>query len=262
MKAIRAGMGLGDALYLQSVVRHLALKGQRLEVRTEWPDVFRPLNGSVSLAPFSRAGAPIVAHYTSRKGVPGTTQFQDSCMNAGIRESVEMKLDWKVQNTALVERVRQAAELKPIVLVQLMRPPMNRRDRFGASLLPNAAVMQSCVDRLRLRAFTVLVGSGVCVHPLKNVDLDLSNQTSVSDLLDVSSIASAFFGYVSFFVPLAESFGKPAFFVWSHRGLDDAVAYVRNITPEKVLHRKDLCRFVVDSWPTTQIEEALDAFRF
>ena len=42
MKTIRGGRGLGDALYVQGVVRHLVGLGQRLAVRSDWPEVFRP----------------------------------------------------------------------------------------------------------------------------------------------------------------------------------------------------------------------------
>lgn len=262
MLSIRAGMGLGDAIYLQSVVRHLTSKGDKIEVRTAWPDVFKALNGSVKFAPFSRAGQHVVAHYTSRKGIPGTTQFEDMCINAGIRGRVEMRMDWKVQNEALIDKVKMAANGKPIILVQLPRAPMSRKDSFGATLLPSGAIMQKCLDALRERAFSVQIGSGQCLHQFGALDMDLSNQTSVTDVLDLGFACSGLFGYVSFFVPLAESFGKPAFFVWSAKGLRDSAAYIRSITPEKILHRKDLDKFIIDDASDKQIKEAVNAFHF
>lgn len=261
MRSIRGGMGLGDALYVQAVARHLAAKGERLKVATAWPDVFRPLNGSVECMPFTRAGISIVAHYTTQKGRRGTTQFEDVCATAGLSEPVPLSLDWRAPTSSpLLDRVREVAAGRPIVLVQLMRPPMNRKDRFGASLLPSGAVMQLMVDRVRDRACLVQVGSGKRLHELTGVDLDLADRTTVSELLDVATIAAGLVGYVSFFVPLAESLGKPAVFLWSSRGLRDPVAYVRQITPEKVLHRKDLAGFAVDDWPRDKIEGVVDAF--
>lgn len=259
MRSIRAGMGLGDALYLQSVVRHLTASGEKLLVRTAWPEVFRQLNGSVQVAPFSRAGINVLAHYVSRKGIPGTTQFEDCCINAGVKDPIEMRLDWKPTTKLADEVVKQAAG-RPIVLVQMMRPPMNRRDKFGASLLPNGDVVQACIDQMRRRVFLVQVGSGICLHYFNGIDLDLSNKTTVTELLDIASVASGFIGYVSFFVPLAESFGKPALFVWASRGLKDRIAYVRQITPEKVLHRKDLSQFVIDDWDIERVKGVADAF--
>jgi hypothetical protein len=71
-------MGLGDALYVQSVVRHLVEKGESLRVCTAWPDVFRQLGPQVSTAPFSRQ-VQILAHYSAKKQKVGTTQFEDVC---------------------------------------------------------------------------------------------------------------------------------------------------------------------------------------
>jgi hypothetical protein len=79
----------------------------------------------------------------------------------------------------------------------------------------------------------------------------------VRDLLDVASVADGFLGYCSFMVPLAESFSKPALFVWSHRGLRAPQAYVRQITPQKILHR-DTSHFVMDDWP---IDRSIEVMR-
>jgi hypothetical protein len=260
VKSIRAGSGLGDSLYLQSVARHLAARGEQLLVRSDFPDVFRPLAGKVAVAPFTRLGVDIVAHYTTRKGSPGTDQFQDACINAGIREQVELRLDWQVQNRALVDRVQRQAAGRPIVCLQLARAPMARTDGFGKELLPDCRVIQRIVDRVGEGAFVVLVGSGQSLFKFEGVGLDLSGQTSVADLIDVASIASGFVGYVSFIVPLAESLGKPALLVWSARGLRAPLRYVRQVTPQKVLHGQT-CSWVMDDWEEKKLAEAVDAFR-
>lgn len=258
MRSIRAGMGLGDALYLQSVARHLVKRGEKVKVMTAWPDVFKPLNGSVECQPFTRAGVDLVAHYTTRKGIPGTSQFEDCCLNARLDGPVELKLEWPVRPSKLVTEIRMEARGRPVVLVQLMRSPMNRKDKFGASLLPDGKAMQKCIDRLKDRCYLVQVGSGPSLYELQGLHRDLANQTEVDELLDVAANADGFLGYVSFFIPLAESLGKPALMVWSSKGLRDAVAYVRQITPEKVIHRKDLVRVVMDD--AKDIEGAADAF--
>lgn len=259
-RAIRGGMGLGDALYVQAVTRHLTARGQGLKVCTAWPDIFKPLNGSVELAPFTRLGNPIVAHYTMRKGVVGTSQFQDVCLNAGVKEPVELKLDWQVVDQVLVNKVRQLAAGKPVVLVQLMRPPMDRKDKFGASLLPRGEAVQVCLDRLRERgAFLVQVGAGRCLYQLTGIDLDLSNQTTVSQLIDLAAIADHVIGYPSFIVPLAESLGKSGLYVWSARGLRDPIVYVRQVTPAKVIHRTGLAVVAHDDWSVDNLRRAADA---
>jgi hypothetical protein len=234
-KAIRSGSGLGDAIYLQSAARHLAERGQPLEVCSDWPDVFRPLGDLVTVGPYRRERIDIKAHYVMRKGNPRTDQFQDVCIAAGIREPVEFKLGWQPLNRELVARVRWGG--KPVVVVQLPRKPFDRRDGFGATLLPDCNIIQQAIDRIRPRAKVVLIGKGDALYRFSGIDLDLSNRTSVTDLLDVATVADGFLGYVSFLVPLAESQSKPALIVWSRRGLTDKHEFVRQITPEKIFHR-------------------------
>lgn len=247
-------MGLGDSLYLQSVARHLVKRGEQLEVCSEWPDVFKPLG--VKVSPFSRMNIQILAHYSMRKGHLGTTQFEDCCLQAGIREPVELKLDWQPKNFTLIAQLRKS--WKQILVVQLPRAPMGRTDGFGRELLPDCRVIQSAIDRLKDRAFVVQVGHGDPLYRFKGIDLDLANQTSVSDLLDVAYAADGFLGYCSFLVPLAESFSKPAVLVWSRKGLVSRQPFISRIRPEKVLHRKS-SRWLVDDEPG-KLDEVLDGF--
>ena len=253
MKTIRGGRGLGDALYVQGVVRHLVRLGQRLAVRSDWPDVFRPHGDRVEIIQFSRK-ADITAHYTMRKGVAGTTQFEDCCISAGIREPVELKLDWTPTNPRLIESLGQ----KPILVVQVPRLPMGRTDGFGAELLPRCEVIQYVIDKAKQSHRIVQVGAGEALFKFTDIDLDLVNETSVAELLDVASVADRFLGYCSYLVPLAESFGKPALFVWSRRGLNARHLYVRQITPQKVLRASS--SFVVDDCTDSEIGDASDAF--
>lgn len=235
MKSIRCGRGLGDSLYLQSVVRHLLQKGHpRLRVKSDWPDVFLPLGRRVEVVPFARSSVDILAHYSPRKAAQGTTQFQDCCITAGIREPVEMRLDWVVTKPGLVDMVRKPG--RPVLVVQLPRTPMGRTDGFGASLLPDCRAIQKLIDQAKPDHTVVQIGAGEPLFRFKGIDIDLANKTCVAETIDVASAADRFLGYVSFLVPLAESFGKPAVFVWSRRGLIDGMQYVRQITPQKVLH--------------------------
>jgi hypothetical protein len=238
MRTIRGGSGLGDAIYVASVVRHLNLRGERLRVATDWPDVFRYLD--VECIQFTRNGIDILAHYSARKPQP-TKQFVDVCQTAGIREPVELKLEWRTE--------RRLSTALPVVLVQLPRSPMGRTDGFGAALLPDCRVIQRAIDLLNGRAYIVQVGSGKALHRFTGIDLDLSNKTSVVELIDLAAGCDAFLGYVSFIVPLAESLNKPALLVWSRKGLNSGTAYIRQITPQKVLYR-DSSHYVVDDDPS------------
>lgn len=248
MKSIRAGKGLGDSLYLQAVARHMVNRGERLKVCSGWPDVFRPLGDSVRVIPFSRQ-ADICAHYTLRKWRTDSDQFQDCCIQAGIREPVDFRLDWKAGKT-LIDHLP-----KPVVLVLLYRLPMDRVDGFAAELLPDFRQMQRMIDALKGRATVVQVGSGKPLREYEGIDLDLANRTSVSELLDVASVADGMLGYCSFFVPLAESLNKKAAFLWARKGVNSRTPYIRQITPTKILH-KDTSSYVFDDDP--RAEEAVE----
>lgn len=248
-------MGLGDSLYLQSVARHLVRQGHRLEVCSKWPDVFRPLGDRVRVVPFRRDRIDRLAHYSMRKDKP-TDQFVDCCIQAGIVEPVDLRLDWVPVNMGLIERVRSHG--KPVVLVQLPREPMDRKDGYGSELLPDCRVIQKAIDALRGRALIVQVGSGAPLYRFEGIDIDFAGMTSVSDLIDLAYACDAMLGYVSFFVPLAESFGKPALFVWSRRGLSSRTDYIRTITPQKILHRAS-SRHVFDDCSAEAVEAAARA---
>lgn len=235
MKSIRCGRGFGDSLYLQSVVRHLLANGSlRLRVKSDWPDVFLPLGQRVEVVPFARSSIDILAHYSTRKGFIGTTQFQDCCICAGIKEPVELRLDWTATKPGLVDMVRKPG--KPVLVVQLPRTPMGRTDGFGATLLPDCRAIQKLIDQAKPDHTIVQIGAGQPLFRFSGIDIDLANKVSVAETIDVASVADRFLGYVSFLVPLAESFGRPAVFVWSRRGLLDRHQYVRQITPQKILH--------------------------
>lgn len=256
MKSIRGGMGLGDALYLQAVVRHLVNQGERLRVCTAWPEVFRPLGDKVQTVPFTRAGVDLVAHYTRRKNHP-TTQLQDMRIEAGIKDPVDLVIDWTPTDAALIERLQ--APGRRIVCVQLPRAPMGRTDGFGHELLPDCRVIQRVIDALPPDVLKVQIGAGRPLFKFSGIDVDLADQTSVSQLLDVASIADGFVGYVSFLAPLAESFKKPAMFVWSKLGLRSNTGFIRLITPAKVLERPTSLH-VVDNWNAAAIAEVQERF--
>jgi ADP-heptose:LPS heptosyltransferase len=250
-KLMRSGMGLGDALYLQAVARYFVKKGVKVKVANAWPDVFKPLG--IEVVPFTRQGVDILAHYSLRKPFKDTNQFQDCCIQAGITEKVEFKLDWTIQNHELVESLKTD---KKLLLVQMPRNPMGRTDGFGKELLPDCKVIQDIINQLKSTYTIALIGAGQANYNFEGIDIDLTNKTSVSDLLDVAMSCDAMLGYCSFIVPLAECLQKPLLVVWSYAGLRVTEPYIRTITPHKILHAKT-SRYVIDNWETQQITDVV-----
>lgn len=258
-KSIRCGRGLGDALYLQGVVRHLVEQGANLHVLTDWPEVFKPLEGKVQLMPFTRNNVDIIAHYTLRKSYKSTTQFKDCCLQAGITGAVDFRLDWKPTKRHIINMIQTQAAGRPVLLVEMVREPMNRADGFAIELLPKYEVMQATLDRLKEKYFTVLVGKGQAKYEYTGIDLDLRDKTDTEDLINAAFVADAMFGYCSFFVPLAESLNKKAMFVWARKGLISSEQFIRTITPQKILHKKS-SHYIVDNWDEEQITESINEF--
>lgn len=258
MKSIRCGRGLGDSIYLQSVVRHLVRTGERFQVASDWPDVFAPLGDAVQVVPFRRNGVSMTAHYVMRKAQEGTTQFEDCCRAAGIPDRVELKLDWPAPVGTMVEGL--LARGKPIVCVQLPRYPMGRADGYGLALLPDCQAIQRLIDGVRDVATVVQIGAGAPLFEFSGIDVDLANKTSVRELIDVVAVAAGCIGYCSFILPLAESLGKPALMVWSRRGLESGVPFIAQVTPRKLLHKKT-SMWVMDDAPAQRVEDTLDEFR-
>lgn len=258
MIAVRSGKGLGDNLYLQSIVRHLTERGERVEVCTHYPDVFRPLAGKVTLSAWRRDRISRVAHYVERKTIKDTDQFVDCCIRAGITERIDLNLDWSPLNRSLVDLVW--SQRKPVIIVQMPREPMGRTDGYGADLLPDCRALQRAIDHIGARATFVQIGAGEPLYRFRGIDIDLANQTTVSDLIDVAWAADAALGYCSFMVPLAESLRKPLFLVWSSRGLRSRNEFIRQITPGKIIHRPETTRFAMDDAEDDELQRSADAF--
>jgi hypothetical protein len=255
-KTIRAGRGLGDAIYLQSVVRHLAQKEQNLTVCTDWQDVFLPLRDKVKFLPFTRQNIRIIAHYSARKSFKDTTQFKDCCVQAGINEPVELKIDWVQINKELIESIKTD---KPLLVVALPRAPMGRNDRFAIDLLPKKDIYQMAVDILKEKYTILQIGAGKPIYNLENIDIDLTDKTSVTDLFDIASVADGFLGYCSYIIPLAESFNKKGLYIWANKGLRSAEQYINTITPQKILEHSN-SKYFIDNWDEPKIRQIIDDF--
>lgn len=259
MIAIRAGSGLGDSIYLQSVVRHLIdTEELPVEVCTNYPEVFAPIAGRVTLSPFRKDRINRIAHYSGRKKIGGTDQFQDMCITAGIKDSVDLRLDWKTVEPKAI-RTLQAVD-KPIIVVSMPRAPWGRVDGFGMEILPNCGRIQQVIRTIGKAALFVQVGRGRPLYRFSGIDLDLTNRTTIHGLVDVAHQADGFLGYCSYIIPLAESFKKPELLIWSRRGLNakgERASFIRTVTPEKVLHRSS-SKSVVDDCSDDELRVATD----
>lgn len=252
---IRGGSGLGDSLYVRPIAEHFAAKGEQVVALTNYPDIY--LGSGIATEPFSRTNCQVIAHYVNGKSKTDTTQWQDVCTAAGV--AVSMRFDWNVRNQGLVERVKRAAKGRSIILAHGGRPPMGRSDGFAMELLPQQGAFNAALNSMSDCLVVAIGGSdGVC-YPLP-VELDLTGKTTVADMLDLAWISAGMVAQCSFAIPMAECFDKPLLAVWSVRAQSSNQAYIKTITPQKVLS-KPTSKWVMDDWGQARINEAVDAFR-
>jgi hypothetical protein len=212
----------------------------------------------VKVVPFRRDNIDILAHYATRKGINGTTQFRDCCINAFIFSDVELKLDWVTKSNKHIESIK--APGKPIACVQLPRAPMGRSDGFGLEILPDCRVIQRAIDRLKKKYTIVQIGAGECLYKFDGIDFDLSNKTTVRELIDIASVADLFVGYCSFILALSESLKKPSIMVWSRAGLNSKDAYIRRIKPSKIIEYQKITKYIIDDCEIKETEGIANEF--
>lgn len=136
---------------------------------------------------------------------------------------------------------------------------MDRTDAYGAEMFPDCNVFDAILAAISPRFYVIQVGKGQPRYKLKNIDLDLSNKTTVINLLDLAKQSSHLIGQVSGIVPLAESFDKKVLTLFASRGLNCSDQRISSILPRKVCHKKTSMH-VVDDWSQEKIQDALTSF--
>lgn len=257
MKRVRGGAGLGDALYMRPIVEHLIAQGEQVTVCTKYAEVFHGV--ACTVAPFTRERIDVLAHYTMGKANKDTTQWRDILDSAKVDPSLPLRFEWTVLNQALIDRLREQAAGKPLIVLHGGKEPLDRTDKFGIQLLPEKAAFDTVLGELK-DCFVVQIGKAPQVYELP-ADLTLNGSTTVTDLLDIAKTCDGWVAQCSFAVPMAECFDKPALFVWASSGMvHNRHPYIQQITPRKILC-KSTSGHVVDDWTPGMLKEAARAFR-
>jgi len=257
---IRGASGLGDAIYLRPIVEHLIKTGKRIEVITDYPEVFSGID--VNFYRYEKQRANLVASYGGGKFRANTTQFQDMLIAASIYENLEFKTTWRIKNQSLLNSIRAEAGGRKVIIVHGGRIPMGRNNMsMSMELLPEKRAFDiACAAAKQNGAFLVRIGKLDEIYSVP-FDYDLQGKTSISDLMDIGASCDGFLSQCSFALPLAEIFHKPFFGIWSAKGLKSSMKFISAITPEKVCTRLgSTTKFAVDSWTESQIKEEANAF--
>jgi len=252
---IRGASGLGDAIYVYPVAKYYRDLGNQVIVRTKFPDVYKDLDVQ-TVKFFKIPKADITASYSNRKSQK-TNQYQDVILNCKMPIDTPFLIDWKVDDEALVAKIKKMAKGRKILVISMPHQPFDRPDRYGDALRPNFENLQIAIDYLKQKNwFVIQIGKGGCFQNLSNIDLKKQNLTSVKGLMDICSIADGFAGQVGFIVPIAEAFNKPLFALFSKAGLRSSDKFIPAITGEKILSR-DSSVYAIDSEPKERIHKVM-----
>lgn len=235
MRVIRGGSGLGDSIYTHVIARHYVKLEEEVKILSDFPELHQFLNCKVE--PFSRLGADTVSHYSLRKQITSTNQFEDCCIQARVnpKSKVEYKLEW-VPDDKILDKLNDKIK-RPFLCVSSYRAPMARTDGYGAELSPDFDKYQNIVNALSEKYDIVLIGQGHQLRYVTNVNISLVGKTSITDLVNLVYYSAGVFAPCSFLIPLSESLDKKGLFLWSKLGMNSVHNFIRAITPEKVLSK-------------------------
>jgi len=248
MIEIKASKGLGDALYLRAIALHLLERGEAVTIFTLWPEAFHGVAATVKgLDQLTGAEDLELAAYCvfcRNPALERQDQFTRACLQVGIREPVALRLDWKVRNPALVERIKAQAGGRPILVYQ---PNKKANNPEQALLRPRSEAFNAHLAAQR-ECFRVKVGTHHALDRDEGApcDLDLFDRTSVSDVIDIATAADRFFGETCWLLVAAEALDKPFTCMFSRRGLASPRRRVCNVTPALVFHKPHLTTAVFD----------------
>jgi hypothetical protein len=233
---IRSGSGLGDAIYINSVVQELLKEHSNIILRTKYPGVFASL--PIRTKEFTKGGENLAFNYGGSLRRRKTSNiYEDLLQAAGLPMDTEMGTAWEYIPSKISDQVLEV--FGKMAFISSPHVPFGRNDGRGDKMIPNWKKFQPLIDRCKeLGYYTVMAGSGKLMHEFKNIDLNLHSQTSVHDIMNIGQMSDLFIGQCGFVIPLGEGFKKPTFTILARAGLDDKDDwFINNVTLTKILSR-------------------------
>lgn len=239
--------GLGDALYVRAVALYLLERGEKLAIFTQWPDVFTDL--AVTVRPLTAyTGREDLHHVVSCLHcrvcpVKVMDKFTLSCRQAGIEDDVPLRVDWRPRNPALVERIRRKAGGRPVLLYQ---PPKIAGSDEQREQEPSREAFCRVIDHYAGTHYRVKTGHGKYVHGYGACEMDLFGKLTVTDALDLCTVADLSFSTPSFLGIMAEAQDKPHLCMFTRRAAVSPYVRARNLTPARFFHKPELGTAIYD----------------
>lgn len=243
---LKCASGFGDTIYIHPVAKYFLDNGEEdITIMTNYPDIFADL--PVKTTKHTKDWATHKMSYCGRKGKPGTSQFQDVLLAAGVPTDIKLEIPWEVKNRYFIDKIAKRSKNKPYVLVAAPYKPFGRDDGFGNELTIDYNRYDKLLGCIRSEYYIVQIGHGDRTARLKNIDMDLFGKTTPADVMDLTKESTFGVFPVGHMLPIYECLGKPGMCFFSKSGLDSEQPFINTITPEKVIHDKKNIHHIIDS---------------
>jgi len=203
---VKCHLGLGDAVYSYAIIEHLLKTNKKITVQTKYPLVFKdlPCDTTIEYGPFD-----LWLRYTHRRKEK-TTQFQDMCISAKIKEPLKIKLPKTFKyDSKIVDYVLNRVDDSGRKLAIIKEPCAAHMDKKNDNLrfAPDVQEVQDFVNKNKLKYFFVSVGKDeVFKGRIKGIDFDLNNKLTVSDLLYLCQESDIIASQTGHLIPIAQAF--------------------------------------------------------
>jgi ADP-heptose:LPS heptosyltransferase len=272
---IKGASGLGDNIYLYPIVKHFASLYDKVYIMSDYPELFESLPNVTCSKHLKLNFIPIAdgktvrkkeidlrCTYGPRKHKIGTDQFQDTYIFARTQghqiPDLKLELPWELKNTELVNTVRMIANknaFRKIAVVAAPYQPFGRTDKWGSEITIDPEVIQYICDDLKELGYLVItIGNDFCLYePM--VEYNMIGQTTVPDMLDLVKMADLTVTQIGNLLPISEALNTKNITIFSKNIPNCEHKFLRAITPDKCVHRKDINLSMYDNEPVEKIRE-------
>jgi hypothetical protein len=250
MPSYRGAGGLGDAVYLYPVLKHVLTHGGAAEVLTVYADIYTPLRKLGLVISDRYAKNPdINCRYGDRYHSKTTTTYQDTLTLAGLDLSIPLELEYEREEPPRLKGVNG----RKVCLVRSPAYPMKGREDTRI-LIPDLKKTQYIIDAYRDEVFFVQVGNrngyeGI----LQGLGQDLSGALTIRQLLTLVDMSDMVLTLPSFLLPFSEALSKKCFVLFSGMAMRTPRKFYHLITPSKIINKKNIVHHAIDTEPADKI---------
>jgi len=250
MRYVRSQNGLGDNIYLRAAVLHMLRTSEEpVTVFSRWAEVFDDLQvETLPIKEILERGLEdkvrSVSYPVPRPLPDGLTEFQSRLRNAGIDESIQLRIDWKIRNPRFVAEVKAMAAGRKIFIYQC---PRAIRSEAGALLKPRMIAFRNFVAK-HSDYFRIKLGHPPYVEddPSVPCELDLFGKAFIHDTFDICQLGDLFFSQPSFINCMAEALDRRYICMFSMAALMSDISRANTTTPARLFNKRYLASAVYD----------------